>query len=242
VTVPIGSAACIIPQPYEEIGLSTKQIHDINDFRRLVLVYKQDFLYATTITEKVLLGYAKYNNYSGAEFKSLPIEEQENYSLVDSKLVMDLSKYNNFEVLDAMFSVAEITGLDLEKVCRTNLSTWWGAIFDKLIREGKCPPLIKREFEGTYKRADVLSPKKALYNNTVVVDAKSLYPSVGIKYNLSFETINCDCCANNPDAKLNKLIPDKFTKDCVFVNASTDWICRQRVGAFPDRLIIFKTE
>jgi hypothetical protein len=51
VTVPIGSAACIIPQLYEEIGLSTKQIHDINDFRRLVLVYKQDFLYATTITE-----------------------------------------------------------------------------------------------------------------------------------------------------------------------------------------------
>jgi hypothetical protein len=51
VTVPIGSAACIIPQPYEEIGLSTKQIHDINDFRRLVLVYKQDFLYAATMTE-----------------------------------------------------------------------------------------------------------------------------------------------------------------------------------------------
>ena len=44
-------ATCIIPQPYEEIGLSTKQIHDINDFRRLVLVYKQDFLYASTITE-----------------------------------------------------------------------------------------------------------------------------------------------------------------------------------------------
>jgi hypothetical protein len=44
-------ATCIIPQPYEEIGLSTKQIHDINDFRRLVLVYKQDFLYATTLTE-----------------------------------------------------------------------------------------------------------------------------------------------------------------------------------------------
>jgi hypothetical protein len=48
---PMSTATCIIPQPYEEIGLSTQQIHDINDFRRLVLVYKQDFLYATTITE-----------------------------------------------------------------------------------------------------------------------------------------------------------------------------------------------
>jgi hypothetical protein len=42
---------------------------------------------------------------------------------------MDLSKYNNYEVLDAMLAVAE---LDFQKVCRTNLSTWWGAIFDKL--------------------------------------------------------------------------------------------------------------
>ena len=44
-------ATFIIPQPYEEIGPSRKQIYDINDFWRLVLVYKQDFVYATIITE-----------------------------------------------------------------------------------------------------------------------------------------------------------------------------------------------
>jgi DNA polymerase elongation subunit (family B) len=143
---------------------------------------------------KALLGYGKYKNYSGAGFKALPIEEQIEYSLRDSQLVMELSKYNDFEVLDAMLAVAEITELDFEKVCRTNLSTWWGAIFDKLIRDGKCPPLAKLEFTGSYKGAEVLLPKKGLYNNIVVVDAKSLYPSVGINYNLSFDTINCGCC------------------------------------------------
>jgi hypothetical protein len=60
-----------------------------------------------------------------ADFKTLPIEEQIEYSLRDSQLVMELSKYNDFEVLDAMLAVAEITELDFEKVCRTNLSTWW---------------------------------------------------------------------------------------------------------------------
>jgi hypothetical protein len=70
-------------------------------------------------------------NYSGSEFKNLSIEEQEKYALQDSQLVMNLSKYNNYEVLDAMLAVAEITELDFQKVCRTNLSTWCGAMFDK---------------------------------------------------------------------------------------------------------------
>jgi hypothetical protein len=48
---PMSTATCIIPQPYEEIGLSTKQIHDINDFRRPVLVYKRDFVITTNVTK-----------------------------------------------------------------------------------------------------------------------------------------------------------------------------------------------
>ena len=191
---------------------------------------------------KALLRKGKYNNYSGLDFKSLPIEEQEEYSLQDSQLAMDLSKYNNCEVLDSMLAVAEITELDFERVCRTNLSTWWSAIFNKLIKQGQCQPLERREFTGTYKGAEVLTPKKGKYHNVIVVDAKSLYPSVGINYNLSFDTINCLCCQNNPDAKLSRIIPNEFTKDCKFVNPETDWICKHREGAFPSKLKVFKAE
>jgi DNA polymerase, archaea type len=102
--------------------------------------------------------------------------------------------------------------------------------------------LRKLEFIGSYKGAEVLAPKKGLYNNIVVVDAKSLYPSVGINYNLSFDTINCDCCKDNPDAKLSKIIPEQFTKNCKFVNPNTDWICKLHTGAFPSRLTVFKAE
>jgi DNA polymerase I len=227
------------------IGDELKHIDLLNVYSKLMV---KDGMYHSVYrtnklddVSKALLGYGKYKDYSG-EFKALSPEEQVQYSLRDSQLVMELSKYNDSEVLDAMLAVAEITELDFENICRTNLSTWWCAIFDKLIRDGKCPPLTKLEFTGSYKGADVLAPKKGLYNNIVVVDAKSLYPSVGINYNLSFDTINCSCCKNNSDAKLSKLIPAKFTKDCKFVNPNTDWICRQHIGAFPSRLKVFKAE
>ena len=51
-------------------------------------------------------------DFSGKNFLSLPIEEQKEYSLKDSELVMELSRHKNFEVLDAMLAISEITGLD----------------------------------------------------------------------------------------------------------------------------------
>jgi hypothetical protein len=57
---------------------------------------------------KALLGHGKYKNFSGLDFKNLPIEEQIEYSLRDSELVMDLSKHENYEVLDALYAVSDI--------------------------------------------------------------------------------------------------------------------------------------
>lgn len=70
-----------------------------------------------------LLGCGKYKGLSGKDFLKLSIKDRKKYSLRDSELVMELSKHNNFEVLDAMFAISEITGLDFGHVCRTNLTT-----------------------------------------------------------------------------------------------------------------------
>ena len=89
------------------------------------------------VVSKALLGYGKYKDYSGKDFYSLlknsQIEEAEKYSLTDSQLVMDLAKYKNYEALDAMFGVSNIIKMDFERVCRTNLTTWWSAVFDKTV-------------------------------------------------------------------------------------------------------------
>jgi DNA polymerase elongation subunit (family B) len=89
---------------------------------------------------------------------------------------MELSKHNNFEVLDAMLAISEITGLEFEHVCKTNLATWWGTLFDQMIENEECPkPLNIFDRENTkYKGALVLDPKQGMYHNMIVVDAASL--------------------------------------------------------------------
>ena len=87
----------------------------------------------------------------------------------------------------------------------------------------------------------LLEPKQGFYHNVMVVDATSLYPSVGINYNLSFDTINCKCCKDDPNAKISVTLDDKFLKDCKFVNKDS-WICKKEIGAFPRKLRLFKSE
>jgi DNA polymerase, archaea type len=190
---------------------------------------------------KALLGHGKYKDLSGKDFKRLPIEEQLEYSLRDSQLVMELSSHNDFEVLDAMLAISETTGLDFELVCKTNLSKWWSAIFDKMVKNGECQPHTPRSFSGTcYDGAEVLVPKQGFYRDVVIVDAISLYPSVAITYTISFDTVNCTCCKNDPRARIT--LGSEFLKDCKFIKRGDYWICRQKIGAFPKKLKLFKAE
>jgi DNA polymerase, archaea type len=64
-----------------------------------------------------------------------------------------------------------------------------------------------------------------------VVDVVSLYPSVAILHNISFDTVNCACCIEKEDAKVPADVIDKGY-----------WICKQREGAFPKKLRQFKEE
>jgi DNA polymerase, archaea type len=155
---------------------------------------------------------------------------------------MELSKYNNYEVLDAMLAISEITGLDFERVCRTNLTTWWGTLFDQMVENGECPEPFNtfvRE-DAKYKGALVLDPKQGRYHNAVVVDASSLYPTMGIHYNISFDTVNCKCCKNNSRARVK--LGDAFFKGCKFISKKNCWICQKREGAFPRKLKVFRRE
>lgn len=185
----------------------------------------------------------KYRGLTGKDIQSLPVEEQKKYVQRDAELVMQLSKHNNYEVLDAMKSISEITGLDFERVCRTGLSTWWAAVFDNMalnVQCGQSISLIDRK-EGLsdklkYVGAVVLQPKKGLYHNLMVVDVTSLYPTMAILYNLSFDTVNCQCCKDDLQCR----IPNDVTKDCKIEKEY--WICRRNEGAFPTKLKTFKEE
>ena len=185
----------------------------------------------------------KYKGLTGKYIQTLAIEEQKKYVLRDAELVMQLSKYNNSEVLDAMKSISEITGLNFERVCRTGISTWWASIFDNMVSNEECQALVNRkgeqhelELELEYIGGHVIQPKKGFYHNLIVVDVASLYPTMAILYNISFDTVNCQCCKDNLISNVDKGI----TKDCKIQKEY--WICRQKHGAFPKKLKIFKDE
>jgi len=182
-----------------------------------------------------LLGRGKYGSgaINGANVQFLSIDEQKQYVLQDARLVMDLSKANNGQIMSLMQAISELTGLSLEQICHSNLSMWWTKVFDDM---GCVPPVLSRAQENTsqlpeYQGGLVIEPKRGLYRNLKVVDVVSLYPSVAILHNISFDTVNCGCCINGEDAKVPTDVIDKRY-----------WICKKKEGAFPKKLCQFKEE
>jgi DNA polymerase I len=184
---------------------------------------------------QALLGKGKYGEgaISGANVHTLSIEQQKQYVLQDAQLVMDLSKANNGQIMSLMQAISELTGLSLEQVCHSNLSTWWTKVFDDM---GCLPPTQQNEdqaagIEYDYQGGFVIEPKRGLYRDLKVVDVVSLYPSMAILHNLSFDTVNCPCCISREDAKVPQDVINKGY-----------WICKQQEGEFPKKLREFKKE
>jgi DNA polymerase I len=180
---------------------------------------------------QALLGKGKYGEgaISGANVHTLSIEQQKQYVLQDAQLVMDLSKANNGQIMSLMQAISELTGLTLEQVCHSNLSTWWTKVFDDM---GCIPPfksVSSQAISFNYEGGFVIEPVRGLYHNLKIVDVVSLYPSMAILHNISFDTVNCTCCISREDTKVPASIIDKGY-----------WICKQKEGAFPRKLREFK--
>ncbi|MGA8842566.1 MAG: DNA polymerase domain-containing protein, partial [Nitrososphaeraceae archaeon] len=81
-----------------------------------------------------------------------------------------------------------------DRVCHTGISTWWKKIIQDKITIGDCrvyhSRIKKRKYFGGY----VVEPKVGYYDKQAVyvLDVKSLYPSIMISHNISFETVNCE--------------------------------------------------
>jgi DNA polymerase elongation subunit (family B) len=76
-----------------------------------------------------LIGKGKFEGIVGQNVSTSSMELQREYVLRDAELVMDLSKSNNCQVLQLMQAIAQLTGLSLEQVCHSTISTWWSKVF-----------------------------------------------------------------------------------------------------------------
>lgn len=180
----------------------------------------------------VLLGKGKISDITGQNVQSRSIKEQKDYVCTDAELVMELSRIKNGEILELVCSLAETTDLPLEEICHNTISSWWSKVFENTgfvttAYFNSSPDMTKQHYK--YEGGIVIEPKEGLYHDIKLVDVISLYPSVAMLYNISFDTVNCKCCAFKSDAR----VP-------VEVLNNGYWICKERKGIFPIKLEEFK--
>jgi DNA polymerase, archaea type len=110
--------------------------------------------------------------------------------------------------------------------------------------------LEKRKYSG----ALVLEPEPKSYSTPIeIFDVKGLYPTVMFLHNLSFETICCDCCKDDPNARVPQSIMDivnnglrqKIKSQALYEREKRKeryWICLKNKGAIPKVLLKFKDQ
>ena len=187
-----------------------------------------------------ILQEGKFENLKGSDIKDIAKEKLLQYVTQDAQLVMKLTKHNNYEILDLMNAISNITQLPFDRVCHTSVSTWWTNIIKRKVGEPK-HQFIKKSYTGGY----VIEPIKGYYQQPVyVLDVKSLYPTMMINHNISFDTVNCDCCKNDPNAKVSaeimNIINDGLTEEKKRDQAY--WICKKKIGIIPNLLTKFRDE
>lgn len=118
------------------------------------------------------------------------------YNLRDSELCYLILK-KAFPIMDEL---GKLVSLPLFFVCRSNYSSLVEAYFLKREKEyNMISPNkpdeheLKERNSKTYEGAFVYQPEPGFYEDIVVFDFKSLYPTIIVSHNISPETCNADC-------------------------------------------------
>src|SRR6185312_3889019 len=82
---------------------------------------------------KVLLGYGKLDNKSGAKLDEMSIDERKSYCLHDAHIVSELIRISDGQVLKIMDIIASHTGLKFEEVCHKGMSSIWRKLLNNAI-------------------------------------------------------------------------------------------------------------
>ena len=129
---------------------------------------------------------------------------------------MMLACYNDCLILRIMEFIALYAEMDYIIACHTGVTKWYANIYDRMIERDECTlqssehKIPKQEIAG----GNSIEPKKGFYKNEPIdeLDVKGMYPTIAIEHNISFETVNCRCCKDNPVAR----IPVEVMKRKVF--------------------------
>ncbi len=177
-----------------------------------------------------LLNEGKLEDLDGLQIQKLPKEKQLGYVTQDAVLVMKLCMHNDFEILDLMNAFSVITKLPFDRVCHTGISTWWNKIITDKIMNGECRFPTYKIGKRQYKGGHVIEPIIGYYKDCLVyvLDVKSLYPTMMINNNISFETVNCNCCTHKREARVSSKTIEIVNQDLSdqLKGQTSYWICK----------------
>ena len=249
------------PVTYSQSGASTFFLDRNRKHIDLCKVYGKEIIQKGVFNERYrtlhlddvgqeLLGFGKYTNsnnnkkVTGDKAHLLSIREQVDYVKRDAELTMMLACYNDCLVLRIMEFIALYAEMDYTIACHTGVTKWYANIYNKMIERDECTlqysehKIPKQEIAG----GNSIEPKKGFYKNEPVdeLDVKGMYPTIAIEHNISFETVNCRCCKDNPAARIPTEVMDeinqRLNKKELPSRTEAYWLCRIRKGAFPTKL------
>ncbi|CAG0955000.1 hypothetical protein ANRL3_00496, partial [Anaerolineae bacterium] len=116
--------------------------------------------------------------------------------------------------LDGLFEMARLAQMPIQRVARTSTGTCLTSMeISTAYREQILIPSVKREAEmfqflDRLPLADkgglIFQPVLGLHEQVAELDFASMFPSIMAKFNVSAETLNCDCCPD-PSARVPEL-------------------------------------
>lgn len=112
---------------------------------------------------------------------------------------------------DFIFSLSELTGMPADYILTA--STGFRVenyLMHLAVKVGELIPKRREVGHVTYPGGLVKAPKPGLHENVAVVDFRSMYPSLMIKYNISFDTLSEDGENEAPNGYRFKASPEGF--------------------------------
>jgi hypothetical protein len=209
---------------------------------------------------KIYLGEGKLEDLMGPEVESLSPEIQRLYCLQDAILPLKLIQKENFNLLKIFYSLAEESDVDFYQACYTaKTSVYWRGLFKKWKFKPVATGLTKWQEQNIERHEDtgkiksgvsylgglVIEPTSTgIYFDITVWDVSSMYPTMCIKHNISPETVMCNCCKDDPNARIsdemmlfinNGLIEmsKRRPKEGYTPRPFHYWICKKHRGILP---------
>jgi DNA polymerase I len=193
-----------------------------------------------TVTKAELpLHETKLKSLRGKNSYKFEPELLRSYCEQDSRLVIKLVQNDNYKILDIIQMISNISGLPFESVCSTNISSWMASLLMKY--NAVSNNITKQRYKGGH----VFEPVIGRYETspTFVLDIKSLYPTMIIKYGLSPECVQCDCCKDDSQAYVPTKIMDRINAELPDIERRPHYyICKKKQGVVPYLLKLLREE